>query len=250
MPRYKLIIEYDGTPYIGWQIQQDGQSIQGRLREAIKAFCNQDIIPSGAGRTDAGVHALGQAAHIVLEKDWPADIVRNALNQHLKPDPIVITDCNAVGEEFDARFSALKRHYLYRIVNRPARLALDEARAWHVPQMLNAEIMQQAAQDFLGQHDFTAFRSSQCQAKSPVKTLDLFEVQQQGEEILLFCSARSFMHNQVRSMVGTLKRIGEGKMASDAVAKALEAKDRSLCGPVAPAHGLYLARVDYPSIEG
>lgn len=245
MPRYKLTIEYDGTPFVGWQLQANGPSVQGRLAAAVEAFCGEAMVPRGAGRTDAGVHALGQVAHLDLAKDWPADTVRDALNDHLRPDPIAILACEPVDEGFDARHSAVGRRYLYRIVNRRAPPALERDRVWRVTRPLDEGAMHTAAQCLLGKHDFTTFRSVNCQARSPVKTLDRLSVARQGSELRIEAAARSFMHNQVRSMVGSLKLVGEGKWSVDDLRAALEARNRSACGPVAPAHGLYLAGVDY-----
>jgi tRNA pseudouridine38-40 synthase len=245
MPRYKLTLEYDGTPFVGWQMQENGPSVQGRLAQAIKAFSGDDAIPRGAGRTDAGVHALGQVAHVDLVKDWPPATVRDALNAVVKPDPISVLACDLVSEDFDARFSANARHYLYRIVDRRAPLALDRERAWGVFRTLDADAMEDAAEALIGHHDFTTFRSTECQAKSPVKTLDRLAVSRHGEIIRIEASARSFLHNQVRSMVGALKLVGEGRWGREALEVALAAKDRSACAPVAPPHGLYLVRVDY-----
>lgn len=245
MPRYKLTIEYDGTPFVGWQLQDNGPSVQGRLAAAVQAFCGEAFVPRGAGRTDAGVHALGQVAHLDLGKDWPADTVRDALNDHLKPDPVAVLDCARVDESFDARLSAVGRRYLYRIVNRRAPPALDRHRVWRVTRSLDAGAMHEAAQALLGRHDFTTFRSANCQAKSPVKTLNVLSVVRQDHEVRVEAAARSFMHNQVRSMVGSLKLVGEGKWSAADLQRALEARDRSACGPVAPAYGLYLAGVDY-----
>ncbi len=248
MPRYRITIEYDGTPFIGWQVQKDGASIQGRLAQAIKAFSSEDVLPSGAGRTDAGVHAFGQVAHFDLVKDWPSDTVRDALNFHLKPDPIVILNCAQTDEAFDARFSAIARHYLYRIIVRRSPLALDRGRAWQVYTPLDAKAMHEAAQALIGSHDFTTFRSVHCQAKSPVKTMDVVSVHEEESEIRIMASAPSFMHHQVRSIVGSLKLVGEGKWPVGQMASVLEARDRTACGPVAPAHGLYLLCVDYDII--
>jgi tRNA pseudouridine38-40 synthase len=245
MPRYKLTLEYDGTPFVGWQVQENGPSVQGRLAEAIKAFSGEETLPRGAGRTDAGVHALGQVAHIDLAKDWPAWKVRDALNAKLRPDLISVLECERVAGDFDARFSATARHYLYRIVNRRGPLALGRDRAWHLMHALDAGAMHEAAQLLVGNHDFTTFRSSECQAPSPVKTLDVLSVTRVGEEIAIEASARSFLHNQVRSMVGSLKRVGEGKWTARDLAAALEARTRGACGPVAPPCGLYLVKVDY-----
>lgn len=247
MPRYKLTIEYDGTPFVGWQVQAEGRSVQGRLRAALRAFSGEEIDPRGAGRTDAGVHATGQVAHVDLTRDWPADTVRDALNFHLKPDPIVILSAEAVGADFDARFSAIARHYRYRIVCRRARLALDADRAWQVPRQLDADAMHAAAQSILGRHDFTTFRSVHCQAKSPLRTLDRLDVRTtESGDIVVEASARAFLHNQVRSMVGSLKMVGEGRWPVSGMRAALDACDRMRCGALAPARGLYLVRVDYP----
>jgi tRNA pseudouridine38-40 synthase len=245
MPRYRIAIEYDGTPFVGWQVQDNGPSVQGRLAQAIAGFCGENVIPRGAGRTDAGVHALGQVAHFDLEKDWATGTVRDALNSHLRPDPIAVLDCEKVGQVFDARFSALRRHYLYRIVDRRTPLALERNRAWQVPRRLDTRSMNVAAKALIGRHDFTTFRSVQCQAKSPVKTLDRLDVKRQRGIIHIEAQARSFLHNQVRSMVGALKLVGEGKWRVEDVVSALEAHDRAACAPVAPAHGLYLMKVDY-----
>jgi tRNA pseudouridine38-40 synthase len=245
MPRYKLIIEYDGTPFVGWQVQGAGTTVQGVLIEAITAFCGHTVKVAGAGRTDAGVHATGQVAHVDLAKDYRADKVRDAVNAHLRPHPVAVIFAEKAPDTFDARFSAKKRHYLYRIVNRRADLALDRTRAWRVPRRLDVEAMNGAAQKLIGKHDFTTFRSSECQAKSPVKTLDALTVSRDGDEVLIETSARSFLHNQVRSMVGSLVLAGDGKWSGDDLAHALAARDRAACGPVAPPEGLYLLGVDY-----
>jgi tRNA pseudouridine38-40 synthase len=246
MPRYKLLIEYDGTPFAGWQIQANGTSVQGLLTAAIEAFCGERVHVQGAGRTDAGVHALGQVAHVDLAKEADAETVRDALNAHLRPHPIAILEAEIIAQEFDARFSATRRHYLYRIVNRRADLALERNRAWRIARPLDAQAMQVAAQHLVGRHDFTTFRAAECQAKSPVKTLDRLDVERLGDELRVAAVARSFLHHQVRSMVGSLALVGEGKCQPDDVARALAARDRSACGPVAPPDGLYLVRVDYP----
>ena len=245
MPRYKLTIEYDGTSFVGWQWQDNGPSVQGQIAVAIARFCGEDVVVYGAGRTDAGVHARGQVAHIDLAKAWPANTVRNAINQHLKPDPIVILAAKPVSTEFDARFSARARHYLYRIVNRQTPLALERDRAWRVAKPLDVAAMSDAGRLLEGRHDFTTFRSAQCQAKSPIKTLDRLSVQSEGDNIVVEATARSFMHNQVRSMVGSLKLVGEGRWRPGDLVAALEARNRAACGTVAPACGLYLMRVDY-----
>jgi tRNA pseudouridine38-40 synthase len=246
MPRYKLIIEYDGTPFVGWQIQGVGRSVQGQLAQAIKAFTGAAYNPRGAGRTDAGVHACGQVAHVELTKDWPADTVREAMNYHLKPDPIAILSAERVDSKFDARFSATARHYRYRLINRRARLALEANRAWLVSRPMNVPAMQEAARALVGHHDFTTFRSAHCQAKSPVRTLDRLVVSRKGDdEIVVEASARAFLHNQVRSMVGSLKLVGEGRWAPEEIGAALAAHDRTRCGALAPPTGLYLMQVDY-----
>jgi tRNA pseudouridine38-40 synthase len=217
----------------------------GRADRAIEAFTGERIVVNGAGRTDAGVHALGQVAHIDLAKEWDADNVRDAINFHLRPHPIAVLTAERAADDFDARFSAVKRHYLYRIVNRRADLALEQERAWRVPRKLDTEAMHTAAQRLIGKHDFTTFRSTECQAKSPVKTLDRFDVARDGDDVRITASARSFLQHQVRSMVGSLVHVGEGKWSADDLAKALAARDRAACGQVAPPHGLYLVRVDY-----
>ncbi len=245
MPRFKLIIEYDGTPFAGWQWQDGAPTVQRTLTDAIAAFCGHAVKVAGAGRTDAGVHALGQVAHVDLEKDWRVDRVRDAINAHLRPYPIAVLSAEKVADGFDARFSARKRHYLYRIANRRPDLALDRTRAWRVPRRLNVEAMHAAAQRLTGKHDFTTFRSTECQAKSPVKTLDTLDVMRDGDDVRITTSARSFLHNQVRSMVGSLALVGDGKWSAVDLAVALAARDRAACGPVAPPEGLYLVSVDY-----
>ena len=287
MPRYALLVEYDGTPFVGWQRQANGLAVQQALEEAVTRLTGEEARVQGAGRTDAGVHAIGQVAHVDVSKEWPAHRLRAGLNFHLRcwnpfenspvgefsnrppprapaqpPDimsdrgawagargggqPVVVREAARVDDDFHARFSAVKRHYLYRILNRPAPPALERGRVWHVPVALDAAIMHEAAQVLVGRHDFTTFRASQCQAESPVKTLDAISVTRAGEEIHIRCSARSFLHNQVRSIAGSLKLVGEGKWTAGDLRAALEARDRTACGPVAPAAGLYLVRVDYP----
>lgn len=245
MPRYKLIIEYDGTPFAGWQRQANGRSVQEAIEDAVVGFSGERVTIGGAGRTDAGVHALGQVAHVDLARDWPADTVRKALNSHLKPEPIAVLAAELAGDEFDARFSARARHYRYRIINRQSPLTIDAGRAWQVRTPLDAGAMQRAAQRLTGNHDFTTFRNADCQAKGPVKTLDRLIVRRQGEEILIEASARSFLHSQVRSIAGSLRLVGEGRWSADDLSDALAAKDRKACGPVAPAEGLYLVKVEY-----
>jgi tRNA pseudouridine38-40 synthase len=245
MPRYKLTIEYDGTPFIGWQQQDIGPTVQGVLTEAIAAFAGERVTVSGAGRTDTGVHALGQVAHIDLAKEWEVDRVRDAINFHLRPQSVAVLKAERVAPDFDARFSARQRHYLYRIVNRRADLTLEQNRAWRVPRPLDAAAMHAAAQKLIGKHDFTTFRSTECQAKSPEKTLDRLDVTRDGDDVSIEASARSFLQHQVRSMVGSLVHVGESKWSAGDLAGALAARDRTRCGQVAPPHGLYLVRVDY-----
>ena len=245
MPRYKLTIEYDGTPFAGWQVQDNVATVQGALNAAVTAFCGETVAIQGAGRTDAGVHALGQVAHVDLSRHWETDTVRDAVNFHLRPNPVAVLTAELVDEDFNARFSAVKRHYCYRILNRRADLALDVGRVWRVPRPLDVDAMRAAARHLVGKHDFTTFRASECQAKSPVKTLDALDVTRAGDEVTVTTSARSFLHNQVRSMVGSLVLVGDDKWTPDDLAAALAAKDRAACGPVAPPEGLYLVRVDY-----
>jgi tRNA pseudouridine38-40 synthase len=245
MPRYRLTLEYDGTPFVGWQIQDNGTSVQGLLIDAVEALCGERVAVTGAGRTDAGVHALGQVAHCDLTRAWEPATVADALNAHLRPHPVAVLRAERVADDFDARFSATMRHYLYRIVNRRADLALDRDRAWRVPRPLDQGAMHAAAQRLVGRHDFTTFRAAECQAKSPVKTLDALDVEREGEEVRVRASARSFLHHQVRSMVGSLALVGEGKWSADDLSRALDARDRAACGPVAPPEGLYLVKVDY-----
>mgnify|MGYP001489690457 CR=1 FL=1 len=245
MPRYKLIIEYDGTPFSGWQIQDTALTVQGALETAVKAICGEDVRVHGAGRTDAGVHALGQVAHCDIVKHFVPGRFRDGLNAHLRPHPIAVLAAEVVPDDFEARFSATRRHYLYRITNHRANLALDIGRTWRVPRALDAEAMHIAAQRLLGKHDFTTFRDTECQARSPEKTLDQLDVTREGDEISIVTSARSFLHSQVRSMVGSLVWVGEGRWSADDLAAALAARNRAACGPVAPPEGLYLVRVEY-----
>jgi len=245
MPRYKLLIEYDGRPFVGWQVQHNGVSVQGVLAEAVAAFCGENVHVQGAGRTDAGVHALGQVAHIDLAKPWEADTIRDAVNAHLRPHPVAVLVAEPVADDFDARFSARQRHYVYRIVNRRPNLTLEAGRAWRVPRPLDAQAMHKAAQCLVGRHDFTTFRAAECQAKSPVKTLNRLDVERDRDELRILASARSFLHTQVRSMVGSLVKVGEGRWSGNDLPRALAARDRDACGPVAPPDGLYLVGVDY-----
>jgi tRNA pseudouridine38-40 synthase len=245
MPRYKLTIEYDGRPFVGWQVQDNGPSVQGALMAAVEAFCGEKVSVQGAGRTDAGVHALGQVAHVDLTRDWDEERVRDALNAHLRPQPVAIIAAEQVPEIFDARHSAVKRHYLYRIINRRADLTFERGRAWRIPKPLNSGAMHTAAQRLIGRHDFTTFRNAECQAKSPVKTLDQLDVHRIKDDIHVMAAARSFLHSQVRSMVGALALVGEGRWSADDLATALAKRDRAACAPVAPPDGLYLTKVDY-----
>ena len=245
MPRYKLTIEYDGTLFAGWQMQAERDTVQGVLTTALGALCGHAVKVAGAGRTDAGVHALGQVAHVDLEKDWRVDRVRDALNAHLRPHAVAVLAAEKVADGFDARFSARKRHYLYRVMNRRPDLALDRLRAWRVPRRLDVAMMHAAAQRLVGKHDFTTFRSTECQAKSPMRTLDRIDVTREGDIITVEVSARSFLHNQVRSMVGSLALVGDAKWSADDLSAALAARDRTACAPVAPPQGLYLVKVDY-----
>ena len=245
MPRYALTIEYDGGPFVGWQRQANGVSVQQRLEEAALAINGARCVVHGAGRTDAGVHALGQVAHVDLAREWRVDRLRDALNAHLRPDPVAVLSARAVDEGFEARFSAIRRHYRYVIDNRRAPLALDAGRAWHVKHPLDAQAMHEAAQALVGRHDFTTFRASECQANSPLRTLERLDVRRAGDTIEIVTSARSFLHNQVRSLAGSLEHVGSGKWTAKDLRAALEAKDRARCGQVAPPQGLYLVAVDY-----
>lgn len=245
MPRYRLTIEYDGTPFVGWQVQPDGVSVQGALETAVHKLTGETAGIRGAGRTDAGVHGRGQVAHFDLAREWPADKIRDGLNFYLKPLPIVVLESAAAPPDFDARFSATARHYLYRILARRSPPALERNRVWWMPRTLDVDAMREAASVLVGRHDFTTFRAVQCQAKSPVRTLDRLDVKIVDGEIHIHASARSFLHNQVRSMVGSLKLVGERKWSETDLRTALEARDRTACGPVAPAAGLYLMAVDY-----
>jgi len=245
MPRYRLLIEYDGRPYHGYQAQPGLASVQGSLERAVKAVCGEDARVGAAGRTDTGVHATGQVAHVDLAKDWPPETVRNALNAHLVPEPIAVVAAEVAVGDWHSRFSATGRRYLYRILNRPGRPALDRGRVWHVKKPLDAGAMHAAAQVLVGHHDFTTFRDLACQAKSPMKTLDVANVYRDGEEVILEFASRSFLHRQVRSMTGTLAEVGVGRWTHADVETALAARDRRACGPVAPAEGLYLTGVSY-----
>ncbi|HWY14575.1 MAG TPA: tRNA pseudouridine(38-40) synthase TruA [Rhizomicrobium sp.] len=245
MPRYRVTLEYDGGPFAGWQRQENGPSVQAALERAIFKLSGEEVTVTGAGRTDAGVHALGQVAHFDLEKMFAGDTLRDALNYHLRPDPVAVLEGHVAASDFHARFSATARLYHYRIVTRRAPLALDRGRAWHIMRNLDADAMHEGARHLVGKHDFTTFRAAECQAQSPVKTLDSLSVRRAGEEIHIEAKARSFLHHQMRSIAGSLKLVGEGKWRPRDVAAALAARDRSRCGPVAPPDGLYLVRVEY-----
>jgi tRNA pseudouridine38-40 synthase len=245
VPRYRLTIEYDGGPFKGWQAQANGPSVQAALETAILAFSGERVRLTAAGRTDAGVHATGQVAHVDLLRDWPERTVMEAVNARLVPAPVAVLAAERVEEAFNARFSAVGRRYLYRILNRPGPPALHKGRVWHLRRPLDAEAMHAAAQHLVGLHDFTTFRDAGCQAKSPLRTLDGARVERVGEEVRLHFAARAFLHRQVRSMAGTLAEVGAGRWAVKDVASALAAADRSRCGPVAPPQGLYLTEVSY-----
>ncbi|MGA2088069.1 MAG: tRNA pseudouridine(38-40) synthase TruA [Stellaceae bacterium] len=245
MPRYKLTLEYDGTGLVGWQRQGNGLSVQEILETAAERFCGKRVTVFGAGRTDAGVHALAQVAHLDLPRETNLETIRSALNQHVKPHAVSVLNAERVADSFDARRSARGRVYLYRILNRRPPPAVERGRVWHVGPELDAEAMHEAAQALVGKHDFSSFRDTMCQAKSPVKTLDALEVAREGDEIRIEARARSFLHHQVRNMVGTLKLVGAGKWDESDVKKALAARDRRAAGPTAPPEGLYLVRVVY-----
>ena len=245
MPRFKLTLEYDGAPFVGWQRQENGLSVQAALEGAIFAMTGERLTAHGAGRTDAGVHALAQVAHVDLKRDWEPFRLSEGLNALLRPHPVAVLRVEGVSEDFDARHSASARHYRYRIINRRAPLTLERGQAWRVKPRLDAEAMHAAARVLIGKHDFSTFRDSQCQAASPIRTLGRLDVRRDGNEVLFEASARSFLHRQVRSMVGSLVEVGAGRWSAEAFQAAFKAADRSRCGPVAPACGLYLARVDY-----
>jgi tRNA pseudouridine38-40 synthase len=246
MTRYKLTIEFDGTPFVGWQRQDNGQTVQGALEDAAQRYCQKPVLVHGAGRTDAGVHALGMVAHVDIDRDDPASTVRNALNALVRPHPIAILSAERVSDSFHARFSCVERSYVYRIMTRSARPALEADRVWWLSKPLDVEAMHQAAQVLVGAHDFTSFRASECQAKSPHKTLDQLDVLQNGAIIEVHTRARSFLHHQVRNMVGSLVLVGQGKWDSAALRRALEACDRTQAGQTAPAQGLFFKSAYYP----
>ncbi|SSC70341.1 unnamed protein product [Ciceribacter sp. T2.26MG-112.2] len=251
MPRFRMTVEYDGSPYVGWQRQDNGHSVQSALENAVLSLTGETVSIRGAGRTDSGVHAKGQVVHVDLTRAWVPYKLRNALNAYLAlgGERVAVLDVCAVDDSFDARFSAIRRHYLYRIITRPSRLALEAERAWWVSKPLDHEAMHAAAQRLVGHHDFTTFRSAHCQANSPMRTLDRLDVTRTEDLIEIRATAQSFLHNQIRSFAGTLKLAGEGKMTPDDVEAALKARDRAACGPVAPPEGLFFLRVDYPGDE-
>ena len=245
MPRYRLTLEYDGSGYNGFQAQTDQPTVQGAVERAITAFCGETVRIAAAGRTDTGVHATGQVIGVDLEKAWPAKTVMNALNAHMVGEAVSVLHCVEAEPDWHARFSAVGRRYLYRILNRAGPPALDKGKVWHIRKRMDEEAMHDAAQSLVGLHDFTTFRDVNCQSKSPLKTLDVARIFRNGDEIYLQFEARSFLHRQVRSMTGTLAEVGQGRWAVEDVAAALAAKDRAACGPVAPSDGLYLTGVSY-----
>ncbi len=248
MVRYKLTIEYDGRPFVGWQRQENGMSVQQAIEDAIAVFAPEEKITlTGSGRTDAGVHAYGQAAHFDTVRDMSPDEVQGAINYHVKAHPIAVVHVELVDETFNARFSAEKRHYVYKICNRRAPLTFDKGLKWHVKTPLDAAAMHDAAQVLVGKHDFTTFRHAHCQAKDPVKTMDYLRVERDAEEIWIYAGARSFLHHQIRSITGTLKLVGAGKWSKADVQAALDARDRAALGFNAPPDGLYFMKVDYPA---
>ena len=245
MARYRLDIEYDGAAFCGWQRQANGLAVQQVIEDALTLVDGAKAVIRGAGRTDTGVHATGQVAHVDLKKDWRPDKLRDAVNANMRPHLVAVRNASLVGDDFDARHSATKRHYLYRIVNRRAPLTVDAGHAWLVKPKLDAQAMHEAAQELVGKFDFSTFRDSDCQAESPIRTLERLDVSRVGDEIHVYTSARSFLHRQVRSMVGSLEHVGSGKWRARDLREALDSRDRARCGTVAPADGLYLIGVDY-----
>jgi tRNA pseudouridine38-40 synthase len=245
MQRYKLTIEYDGTPFVGWQRQANGSSVQEAIEAAVERISSELRVVHAAGRTDAGVHARGQVAHVDLAPEWRGDRLRDALNAHLKPAPVAVIIAEKVPSDFEARFSAIARHYVYRILNRRAPPTLERDHVWHIARALDVSAMQAAAQFLIGKHDFSTFRAAECQANSPVRTLDRLDVVRTDDRIEINASARSFLHTQVRSIAGSLEHVGSGKWSAADLQAALDARDRARCGTVAPARGLFLMRVDY-----
>ena len=249
MPRYKLTIEYDGSGFLGWQAQPNGRTVQNVLENAMRVLHGQPLVLQAAGRTDTGVHALGQIAHFDAPKEWDPFVLCNAINGNVRPHAVSVISAELVTQDFQARFSAVGRRYLYRILNRRAPATIDRQKVWHVPKQLNVDSMHEAAQHLIGKHDFTTFRAAECQAKSPIKTLDRLDVMRFDEMVEIRAEARSFLHHQVRSMVGSLVQVGVGKWHPLELRRALEAKDRARCGPVCPPDGLYLVEVLYPSFS-
>lgn len=245
MQRYKLTIAYHGAAYCGWQRQVDLMSVQQALEEAIKGFCGETVRIIAAGRTDAGVHASGQVVHVDLSKEWRTDVVRDAVNQYLVREMISVISAEKVDQNFNARFSATSRHYVYKMLNRRAPPVFERGLVWHLKRKVDVAAMDAAAKHLVGRHDFSTFRDAECQAESPVRNLDRFDVVVEGEMVYFHLSARAFLHRQVRSMVGSLEHVGSGKWAAQDLINSLEAKDRAACGAVAPSEGLYLERVDY-----
>lgn len=246
MTRFALTIEYDGGPYVGWQRQNNGPSVQQAIEEAIGSATGEIVAVHGAGRTDAGVHAIAMRAHVDVEKEITGFRLMGAINAHLRPAPIAISDCEVVADDWHARFSCIGRAYEYRIANRRAPLALEQDKVWRVPQDLDADLMHEAAQSLIGVHDFTTFRSVNCQSDSPVKTLDRLSVHRDGEHVIVETAARSFLHHQVRSIVGCLALVGRGQWSAKDLEAALDAKDRAALGYNAPPDGLYFVRANYP----
>ena len=245
MPRYKLTLEYDGRPFVGWQRQANGLSVQEAVEGAIEGLTGASASIQAAGRTDAGVHAKGQIVHVDLDRDWRGDRLRDALNAHLRLFPVAVVEAGQVAPDFEARFSATKRHYLYRILNRRAPPTHERGYVWHVARRLDVGAMHEAAQALVGRHDFTTFRAAECQANSPIRTLEQLDVARAGDMIEIRASALSFLHRQVRSLVGSLEHVGSGKWRAADLKAALESRDRARCGAVAPADGLFLMQVDY-----
>jgi tRNA pseudouridine38-40 synthase len=246
LTRFALTIEYDGRPFMGWQHQDHGPSVQQSIEDALHAITGEDALVHAAGRTDAGVHALAMRAHTEIDKDIAPFRLMEALNARLRPDPVAINACEIVPDDWHARFSCIARHYEYRIVQRRAPLTFERGLAWRIANPLDVDAMHQAAQRLVGRHDFTTFRSAHCQADSPLRTLDRLDVSREGSHIIVRASARSFLHHQVRSMVGCLSLVGQGKWSANDMAEALEARDRSALGLNAPSDGLYFVRADYP----
>lgn len=246
MTRYRFVLEYDGAGFVGWQRQINGLSVQQAMEEAIFRFTGETPTVISAGRTDSGVHALGMVAHADIEREMPAEKIRDALNYHLRPNPAAAVSVEAADPDFSARFDCVRRHYRYRILNRAVAPVIDRGRVWHISQRLDTGAMNEAASRLIGRHDFESFRSAHCQAETAVKTLDELTVERAGEEVHIRCSARSFLHNQVRIFAGTLAEVGKGKWTPDDVSIALEARDRTAAGPTAPAWGLYFVKADYP----